>query len=132
MTLPIMPHTTAYKWISSTWEALCLMIAEVRNWLSLCVYIVQTYIYIYIYEGNSINKMNFVKGIDNRKQWLWFHLEDSVGHSLLAFAPRTFSLLENQCVFLHQHCPVGWGCRIHWLFLSRGVKPVPQVSWIWN
>ena len=26
--------------------------------------------------------------------------------------------------------PVGWGCRIHWLYLCRGVRPPPQrVSW---
>ena len=23
-------------------------------------------------------------------------------------------------------CPVGWGCRIHWLHLCRGVKPPPN------
>ena len=23
------------------------------------------------------------------------------------------------------HCPVGWGCRIHWLLLCRGVNPPP-------
>ena len=22
-------------------------------------------------------------------------------------------------------CPVGWGCRIHWLYLCRGVRPSP-------
>ena len=24
------------------------------------------------------------------------------------------------------HCPVGWGCRIHWLHLCRGVRPPPN------
>ena len=24
-------------------------------------------------------------------------------------------------------CPVGWGCRIHWLHLCRGVRPPPNV-----
>ena len=30
--------------------------------------------------------------------------------------------------------PVGWGCRIHWLHLCRGVRPPPTslVSWIWR
>ena len=23
------------------------------------------------------------------------------------------------------YCPVGWGCRIHWLLLCRGVRPPP-------
>ena len=23
-------------------------------------------------------------------------------------------------------CPVGWGCRIHWLHLCRGVRPLPM------
>ena len=23
-------------------------------------------------------------------------------------------------------CPVGWGCRIHWLHLCRGVRPPPN------
>ena len=23
-------------------------------------------------------------------------------------------------------CPVGWGCRIHWLLLCRGVRPPPN------
>ena len=31
----------------------------------------------------------------------------------------------------HIFCPVGWGCRIHRLLLSRGVRPPRQrVSWI--
>ena len=24
------------------------------------------------------------------------------------------------------HCPVGWGCRIHWLLLCRGVRPLNE------
>ena len=28
-----------------------------------------------------------------------------------------------------QHCPVGWGCRIHRLLLCRGVRPPLRVSW---
>ena len=29
-----------------------------------------------------------------------------------------------------KHCPVSWGCRIHWLNLCRWVRPPPQrVSW---
>ena len=26
----------------------------------------------------------------------------------------------------------GWGCRIHWLHLSRGVRLLQQVYWIWH
>ena len=35
---------------------------------------------------------------------------------------------------LHDHCPVSWGCRIHWLHLFRWVRlPSPQwVSCIWH
>ena len=32
-------------------------------------------------------------------------------------------------------CPVGWGCRIHWLHLCRGVRPPARrhrVSQIWH
>ena len=29
-------------------------------------------------------------------------------------------------------CPVGWGCRIHQLYLCRGVRFLQQVSWIWH
>ena len=30
-------------------------------------------------------------------------------------------------------CPVGWGCRIHWLHFCRGVRPLPKwVSRIWH
>ena len=24
------------------------------------------------------------------------------------------------------YCPIGWGCRIHWLHLCRGVRPPPN------
>ena len=35
------------------------------------------------------------------------------------------------CFFNWKFCPVGWGCRIHWLHLFSGVKTHPQqVSWI--
>ena len=27
---------------------------------------------------------------------------------------------------------VSWGCRIHWLHFSRGVKLLQRVSWIWH
>ena len=27
-----------------------------------------------------------------------------------------------------KHCPVGWGCRIHWLPLCRGVRPPPPLN----
>ena len=26
-------------------------------------------------------------------------------------------------------CPVGWGCRIHWLHLCRGIRPRKWASW---
>ena len=29
-------------------------------------------------------------------------------------------------VYLLFVCPVGWGCRIHWLHLCRGVRPGPN------
>ena len=29
-------------------------------------------------------------------------------------------------------CPVGWGCRIRQLLFCRGVRPPPQMSWIWH
>ena len=31
-------------------------------------------------------------------------------------------------LILVRPCPVGWGCRIHWLHLCRGVRPPPQTS----
>ena len=46
---------------------------------------------------------------------------------------ETFSLQDIQCVSFQwfvfsiqdhcSNCPVGWGCRIHWLHLCRGVRP---------
>ena len=42
------------------------------------------------------------------------------------------------CINLILLCPVGWGCRIHWLHLCRGVKKTKKknkktrVSWIWH
>ena len=30
------------------------------------------------------------------------------------------------------YCPVGWGCRIHLLHLSRGIRPHQWVSLIWH
>ena len=29
-------------------------------------------------------------------------------------------------------CPVGWGCRIHWLLPCRGVRLPQRVFWIWQ
>ena len=57
--------------------------------------------------------------------------------------PRTFVvwIVEVQLITLHKpdvwtsstcsssqskNCPVGWGCRIHWLLLCRGVRPPPH------
>ena len=37
--------------------------------------------------------------------------------------------IQGPCLFsffLHDICPVGWGCRIHWLLLCRGVRPPPN------
>ena len=32
-------------------------------------------------------------------------------------------------LLLLDSCPVGWGCRIHWLLLYRGVRLPQRVSW---
>ena len=50
---------------------------------------------------------------------------------------------HKQCIYIYIYIyilsptdrfyPVGWGCRIHWLLLCRGVKPLQWVSWlIWH
>ena len=65
-----------------------------------------------MYEADSINKVNFVKGVGNRKHFLLFHLFQgnqwwwvllclrtlSAWPYLLTTAPRINSLLEWQCV----------------------------------
>ena len=35
-------------------------------------------------------------------------------------------------IILLDYCPVGWGYRIHQLFLCRGVRPPKWVTWIWH
>ena len=41
-------------------------------------------------------------------------------------SPKVSGVLLN---ILANLCPVGWGCRIHWLYLYRGVRPPNWVSW---
>ena len=36
------------------------------------------------------------------------------------------------CITVLSYCPVGWGCRIHQLYLCSGVRPLQWVSWIWH
>ena len=33
---------------------------------------------------------------------------------------------SNYCISFRFHCPVNWGCRIHWLYLCRGGKTPPD------
>ena len=49
------------------------------------------------------------------ENWYWFIKTKSIR-------------LHRHLFLLNQryHCPVGWGCRIHWLLLGRGVRPPPQ------
>ena len=45
---------------------------------------------------------------------------------------QTFSLNHQRNMGKNSwgNCPVGWGCRIHWLHLCRGIRPPPTwVSW---
>ena len=45
----------------------------------------------------------------------------------------SFSDPNLNCFYQIFNYPVGWGCRINWLHLCRGVNPSPpQVSWIWH
>ena len=46
----------------------CMFIAYMRNWLSLYVCAILTY--MFIYKGHSMNKENFAHGIGNRKHSL--------------------------------------------------------------
>ena len=39
--------------------------------------------------------------------------------------PSTYGLNSTTAVFLKGCCPVGWGCRMHWLLICRGVRPHP-------
>ena len=54
----------------------------------------------------------------------------------IAFQDIAILFSINQCVYVYIYiyiynfsqdwsCPVGWGCRIHWLLLCRGVRPSP-------
>ena len=42
---------------------------------------------------------------------------------VLASSPRFHNLLHS--VF----CPVGWGCKIHWMHLCRGARHPPRNEW---
>ena len=71
--------------------------------------------------------------------WIWWHCFYHYD-----FDPFHIHSLDNMILILFMsthliivvikivHCPVGWGCRIHWLLLCRGVRPPQRVSWIWH
>ena len=42
------------------------------------------------------------------------------------FSELTISLYRWSSTCKYPSCPVGWGCRIHWLLLCRGVRPPPN------
>ena len=44
------------------------------------------------------------------------------------FLPVLNSMIYFHCSF----CPVGWGCRKHWLHLCRGVRPPPTSVLIYD
>ena len=35
---------------------------------------------------------------------------------------------KESVLLIYFDCPVSWGCKIHWLHLSRGVRPLTQIS----
>ena len=49
-------------------------------------------------------------------------------HYLMHFKviPQTLKCFNHCYLTLIILCPVGWGCRIHWLLLCRGVRPRPN------
>ena len=67
---------------------------------------------------------------------------DSNDYTMNAFLSFSLSLSLSLYIYIYIYiyicvcvcCPVGWGCRIHWLLLCRLVRPPPpqRVSWIWH
>ena len=88
-----------------------------------------------------------INGLNRTKRWLAFiafiHLNCVLmlnwiarNRTVLTSKLRTYAELNylklNCLTFNAVYCPVGWGCRIHWLHLCRGVTPPQWVSWIWH
>ena len=42
-------------------------------------------------------------------------------HAAISISQPSHNSISSQ----YSHCPVGWGCRIHWLHLCRGGKTTP-------
>ena len=62
--------------------------------------------------------------------WTAIDRLSTIYKSDLSYENKKEILLSCSCVKKTVYCPVGWGCRIYWQHLSRGVRPPPQrVSW---
>ena len=53
------------------------------------------------------------------------HLCGSCGNPFARLIPNRYRTFQPVFTSLHLICRVGWGCRIHWLHLCRGVRPPP-------
>ena len=53
-------------------------------------------------------------------------------HSTGYWPRQLYDIVPNRVEWIQQAVsPIGWGCRIHWLYLCRGVKnPTQRISWI--
>ena len=74
--------------------------------------------------------------------WVFFYFCSFFLSFILSFffcfscLPLFFSLLPSSVLYFYSYvtatqnlfCLVGWGCRIHWLHLCRGVDPPPLTS----
>ena len=50
-------------------------------------------------------------------------------YRLIKYLPMKWKILTaqiNEEIYYSLGCPVGWGCRIHWLHICREVRPPPK------
>ena len=96
----------------------CICICKVANKRNLCVFVC-VYVCVYTYTHTHIHT--------------YVHKHTHIYIYIYIYnACVSFCVCVCACIGVHIYiyiyiyildCPVGWGCRIHWLHLCRGVRP---------
>ena len=75
-------------------------------------------------DDTGCNPEDLPEAMNDRETWR----ERGLGISVLAARHDDDDHHHHILSVRHRHkfCPVGWGCRIQWLHLCRGVRPHPQ------
>ena len=112
-TLKILKKTlNLHSSILSTWKFLNRFVSSIHveiEWKNLNTFLTEDFIEITIHlEAKSMHKLKKKNSCKISKVWAYF---------------SSFSKFVCEGI----RCPVGWGCRIHWLHLGRGVRP-PQTN----